>query len=647
MLTFVRKQQKSALIKLAFIVIILSFIVGYAMLTSPGGKSGEADSASLAARVNGQEIPYKDFQQTYSNLYRLYQNVYREQFTPALEKQLGLRRQAYDQLIDQTLLLQEADRLDLEVPHQDLVDSIAKIPTFQENGAFSKQRYLQVLGYQRMTPDEFEALQEHQLLLEKIRDKLQEGVSVSEEEIAAEFKTRNEKVNLAFARLAPALFEDKVKISDDDLAAYFQEHQEDFRTPDRVAISYLLFQPKNFADQVTLDQADIEKFYQRHLGQFEIPEQVKVAHVLIRVPSEASDELRKQKRELAEKVLAEARAGKDFAELARKYSDDKASVPEGGDLGYFTRGTMVDAFEKTAFALQPGEISDVVETPFGFHVIKGEGYIEAGIKSLADVLDQVKTGLRQEKAHQAAFEAAMDAYNINRKSGDLAAAAASAGLEVKQTGLFARGEAISGLDAEEEVAEAAFALNEKELARPVSTPQGVVLMTLKERQESHIPEMQEVRQQVEQSFRKARGVELARQAAEDLLKEISAGEKFAAAAKAAGGTLEETGEFARSYGDFVPRIGNQKELAETAFSLTPEAPVAPKVFEVAGKFVVAKLTERKEADPNELTDAVKDELRKALLSKKQEKALTDKINALKSQAEIMIGPTLQNFLQEG
>jgi len=647
MLTFVRKKQKSVFIKIAFAVIILSFVIGYAMLTSPGDGTGGVGADSYAVKVNELEIPYDQFQQGYSNLYRVYQNIYRDQFTPAMERQLNLRQQALDQLIDQALLLEEAERYGLSVSEQELVNAIAREPAFQEDGVFSKSRYLQALNYQRMTPDQFEVMQRQSLLIEKVRDKLQEGISVSDEEIAAEFKTQNEKVNLAFVRLAPALFESKVEIKDDELAAWFSDNLEQFRIPEKVALSYILIDPAGYEKDLQLSDAELEKYYQRHLAEFDVSEQVKVAHVLIRVPSDADEETKAKKKALAEQVLADARAGKDFAELARKFSDDKASVPKGGDLGYFSRGSMVDSFEQAAFSLQPGELSEVVETPFGYHVIKAEGYIEAGVKPLEDVLDQVKAGLTKDKTRQMAFETAMDAYNINRKTGDIQAAAAASNQEVKETALLAAGEPVPGIGNDPQVSSMAFSLQQEELSRPLNLPKGVLVAALKERQESRLPELNEVRKQVEAAYRKAKSVDLARTAAEELLKAVQEGSTLAGAAKKQSFKVEETGEFSRSYGGFVPRIGNNEELAEATFALTDEQPTVPEVFEIDGKFIVAKLKKRQDADMEQLDEAKSAELRSQLTTRKKDEALNTKLQQLREAAAIVISPTLQNQLSEG
>ncbi len=193
MLQFVRSKQKSVLIKIAFGVIILSFVIGYTMLTAPSDQRA-SQGREVAARVNGDEITYDAFQNNYSNLYNLYQNIYQGQFDAKLEKQLNLPRQAMVQLIDETLLIQQAQQLNLEVTQKELIDSIAQYDAFQVDGKFSRDRYIEVLNYQRMNPEQFEATQQRRLLTEKVRAELQQGVNISDTEFASAFHKENDKI---------------------------------------------------------------------------------------------------------------------------------------------------------------------------------------------------------------------------------------------------------------------------------------------------------------------------------------------------------------------------------------------------------------------------------------------------------------------
>ena len=645
MLDFVRNKQKSIIIKIAFAIIILSFVIGYAMLSTPGGPAGEDQSAE-AAVVNGKAIAYNDFQTTYSNLYQVYQNIYQDQFTPALEKQLKLAEKTLDSLIDQALLQDEAELQQIEISGKELVDAIANIPAFQENGVFSKDRYLQVLAYQRLNSEQFEAMQRSELITSKVREQLQAGITVTDEEIDEEFRNNNEKVNLNYVSLTPASFEKKVKVTDEALATYFAEQQEVFRTPEMVSLRYLQFVPERYIDEVTFDENELDKYHRRHLEQFEILEKIKASHILIKVDEGTDQAVREEKKAFAEKLLEEVKAGKDFAELARVNSDDTASAVKGGNLGYFTRGSMVKPFEQAAFNMKPGDISEVVETTFGYHIIKVEEYTEPGVRSLEESMDEVKTGLRQEKAKQLAFEKAMDAYNINRKTGDLESAATTNELGLKESGLFGRDGYIDGIGSNAEIINAAHLLEENKLAKPVATDNGIILFALKERVASHIPELDEVKDLVTAAYQATEAVKLAKATAEEMVANLADGGSLAKLAKRGKYTVEETGEFTRTYSPFVPRLGTSEELSTAAFEVKEGETAIDQFFEIQKRFVVVEVKERIAADVTLLDEAKRAELQKTILSRKQNEAVENRVEELRSAATIVIAPRIQDLINK-
>jgi peptidyl-prolyl cis-trans isomerase D len=643
MLDLIRKKQKTMILKVVFWAIIATFaLTGY--MAFGDGESRRGPAGGVAATVNKTQISFDEYQIAYSNLYSLYQSIYREQFTPELEKQLRLRQQALDALIEQTLLLEEAGRLGIKVSQKELVDSIAQIPVFQENGTFSRDLYLQVLSYQRLNAETFENMQRRQLLVDKVREQIQAGVTISEQDVEEEYRNRQEQVNLAFLRFSPASRERRVQIDEAALNAFFQENREQYRTPEQVALSYIVFDPARFQNEVTIAEEDLQRFYRRHLDRFEIAEQVHARHILLAAPGDAPAKERQQKRDLAEKLLAQAREGADFAELARKHSQDPGSAPKGGDLGFFRRGTMVPSFEAAAFALPAGQISDVVESPFGYHLIRVEAVELGGLRPLEEVRAEVEAGVRAEKSRQLAFEKAMDTYNIHRKSNDLGAAAKSVDLKIWETGLFGRHQPAEGLGSQE-ITSTAFTLAPGELARPVNLSGGTVLFALKERKESRLPELAEVRAEVEGAFRQEQALELAEQDAAKALARLRQGETPAAVARAMAEKSEETGFFARSAGAFVPRIGTSEELARAAFTLTGENPAAPAVYLVDGHYVAAALLQRRAADLNKLDDSLRAELRTDLLDRRMAEAVDRRIQELRDQANIIYAASLQASLE--
>jgi peptidyl-prolyl cis-trans isomerase D len=648
MLDVIRSKQKSLLIKVAFGIIILSFVIGYTMLTAPSDP-GANQANDIAARVNGAEISYSAYQNTYSNLYNLYQNIYQDRFNAALEKQLNLPQQALQQLVEEQLLVQQAAELGLSVAKSELIASIAQFDAFQVNGQFNRQRYLEVLNYQRMTPEQFEAAQRRQLLTEKVRQRLQQGASVEEEDLKAAFHRENDKINLNYVWLTPELVESKVEVTAADLKTFFQENIEQFRIPEKVAIRYLQFDPARYEDQIApFTDQDLERYYRRNIQLYEIEEQVTASHILLQVAEDADAETVAKRRQLANDLLEQLQQGANFAQLARIHSDDQSNAEQGGSLGTFGRGMMVEDFEKAAFSLQPGQLSEVVETPFGFHIIKVTEHIEPGIKPLVDVIDQVKAGLTAERARQLAYEKAMDAYNIQRKSGDLAAAAEANDLGLKETGLFSANEAIDGIGRQPEISQAAFALSKGELARPVQTEEGVFLFTLKQRQASRLPELDAVKPQVVKAYREQRAQTLAEELANKLLTLAKESNELPQAAEELGLNIEETGPFSRGFGDFIPRIGSHEQLAEDAFALTEKNPIAPKIYRVDQRFLVAALESASVADFTALSESERQQLQERLLQQEQDDMVAKKLEQLYQQAQIEIFiPELSNALESG
>lgn len=640
MLEFIRKKQKSVLVQIVFWAIIATFVGTIFLVWGKGGDN--AAQEDYAVKVNGSKIGFDQYQQAYENIYRIYQNLYGEAFTPAVEKELNLRKTALDSLIDQALLIQEAERQGLKVSKDEVVAAIAKIPAFQENGTFNRDRYIQVLRGQRLTPDLFEQMQQRELLVDKARTAVEGGATASEAEVAQEYKERNEKVDLYIARLDPAAFESQVRIDPAGVQSFFAGKKEAFRLPETVNLNYLIIDAKPFSANVKLTDAELEKYYQRNIDRFEVPEQVHAAHILIRVPQGASEAVKAEKKALIEKLRDRARKGEDFAALARSSSEDPGSAAQGGDLGFFGRGSMVAPFEQAAFALKTGEISDVVTTDFGYHVIRLIARQEAQIKPRSAVADQVEAGASAEKARELALEKAMDLYNVNRKGGTLDAVAKATGSAIRESGFFTEAKPVLlGSPLPKELATIAFGLKAGEFGRPVLLPQGALVYTLKEKREAHVPELAEVRPAVEAAYRKAKAKDLARAVGNQLLAEVRGGADFATVAAKHSLPAAETGLFARSRTFFVPKIGENEALSQAAFALTAAAPVPATVFEVNDAIYAIRLKERRNAEAAGLTATMRDETRNAVLERKKKEVLEAALKGLREKSQIIYAASVE------
>ncbi len=641
MLDLIRKKQKTLLLKFVFWAIIAAFVGTIFLVWGKGDDPGGRDS-TLAAMVNGSKIDMEAFRQVYVNLYRSYQNIYGEHFTPALEKKLRIKDQALNSLIEEALLVQEGERLGISVSQEQLVESIAALPYFQTDGKFDKGRYLQILSSQRMTPELFEKMQRERLVTQETRNRIVANVQVSDQDIEEAFRKQEEKVNLTFVRLAPALLEDQVEISEENLGAFFADEKERFRIPEKTSIEYILFDSAVYIPEVVVSPGDLQKFYQRHLDRFDIQEKVHVAHIFFQLPQKADEKTQRDVLKKAEEVLEKARSNENFATLAKQYSDDKKTADSGGELGQFTRGKLASALDRAAFALDKGGISTVVQTASGYHILKVLEHIRANVQPLEEVKADVEKGVREEKAKEMALDKAMDAYNINRKSGSMETAAETNKLKISVTGLFARGESIPGIGNNPEITSQAFTLDVGKLARPIVLDKKVILLSVKERQASRLPELGEVRQDVEKIFRRQKAEELAEETSRDIIQELSEGKNITDVANRHSSKVLETGFFGRTGKPFIPNLGNSEEWFDRVFELSDAQPILREAVRSGDNFVVVSLKEVQKADMARLDEETRENLRQTVKTQKQRDVFSKKLAELKANAEIIPGATLDD-----
>lgn len=641
MLDLIRKKQKTTLVQVVFWVIIATFIGTIFLVWGKGDE--QTREFSVAAEVNGMDISFDEFKSTHSNMYNFYRNIYGQNFTPELERSLRLSQQAISMLIDQALLLQEADRLNLTISKDELVQAIAAVPAFQVDGQFNKEKYLSVLTYQRMKPELFEQMQRQQMLVEMTRQTLQNQVVVADEDVADEYRRINEKINLEYLIFAASRFEGQIRLSDEQLLNYYTENQEAFRVPEQISLAFVQLETKAYRDEVVVADSEVERYYNRHISMYTIPEQVSAAHILIKVDAAADEATIADKKQLAEKVLALAQSG-DFSQLAQQYSEDSGTAANGGSLGYFKRGMMDPAFEAAAFVLTSGEISGLVKSRFGYHIIKGQGLVEAGFKPLADVETEVKDGVIRDLAERLAYEKAMDAYNVNRKGGSLVAAAHSLDLPMVETGLFERNVAIPAIGVNADLGRRAFELESGQLVAPVKTDTGVFLCEVTEKKASYIPELEHVKPAVNAALLKLEAVKLAQDTAEQALEKLIAGSALKTLVPD-GVSVEETGLFSRTMGDFIPQLGNISGMADAAFALSVQDSVAKQLFVGAENFYLVRLKQLQPADPNALTVEVSEQLRASVLTGKRDALLKTKLATLKESAEVIIAPAIMRSIE--
>ena len=534
MLKFMRQHATSWFIKIALGLIIIVFI-----FWGVGGFRG--NESTVVAKVGNTIIDVKTYQNAYQKMVQYYQNQYKAQWDNKLLKLFDVKHRVLNQLIDQVLIAQEARRLHITVSPEEVAAKIESMPVFRRNGHFSRRLYLELLRYNRVKPADFEQSTKSDLLYQKVKNLIAVPASyVTTEELNSLLLLQYEKRQLSYVRFLAKQYLGKVKITEADLRKYYDAHKEIYRQPEKIAVSYLLFQPKDFTDRVKVSEKEIEQYYQAHEEAFRVPERIRARHILIKVPPNASKEVVEKARKRAIKIEKLAKSGKDFAKLAKKYSQGP-SAKSGGDLGYFTRGMMVKPFEKAVFSMHKGEISGPVRTRFGFHIIKVEDIQPAHTKPLKEVRDEIMTKLKLEKAQGVALDAADKAYTVLYNHPDLVAYAKKNGLKVYHTGPFSReARAGNGIIPEKAFVDAAFGLQKGKISTIIALKKGYCLMNLDRYQPSKIPALKEVEAKVKEAVTREKALSLARDAAVHLIKSLEAGTPIDAVAQKEGLKVEKT-----------------------------------------------------------------------------------------------------------
>lgn len=630
MLDFMRKRKQARMIQALFLIIIFVFIFfGF------GNPFSDAPAPNSIAVVEGEPIPLSDFQRVYENMKASYREAYKDQFTPEMLQALNLKQQTVDQLINSTLLQQEARRLGFTVDDVELRDSIRNISVFQEANQFDQTRYQRILTAARMTPGEFEEGQRNDLLRKKLERFVSDAVSATTDEALELFRFNNERLNLAFIKIPSTDLLATVTVEKKESEDYYKTHNESFRQPERIRFAYLPYPASRFESKVQVTPQDEETFYNDHTAdRFTTPAQVHARHILFSYPENSSAEAKAKLRETATGVLTRARAGEDFAKLATTYSQDTGTAPKGGDLGFFPRGRMVKPFEEAAFNLSAGAISDLVESQFGLHIIKAEEVQAERERPLDEVRTEIHQELVRERARELAHEQATQDYGKIQNGTTLAEVAQSAGLTIVESPLVSREESLPDLGQQPELTNAAFGLSINQVSEPVQAGEEWYLVSPRERVESKIPDFTQIADDVEKRLRAEKAEHLAKTKADALLTQAKEKKELTAVAAAAKLDVEESGSFSRQ-GSYIPKIGNLPDLKKEAFRLTPESPFPSQTYLWSGTAFVVMLKERIPANTTEF-DKQKEKLRDELQKRKQAIVLEDFVNALKKQATITL-----------
>ena len=631
MLDLLRKKAQSPLIQGTIFIIALVFIFW--------GVGGYRGSRNSVAQVNDEVIPYEEFQKAYERL----ANQYRDQFGGTLPKglleSLDLENQALEQLIQRSLLRQGAREMGIMVSDLEVQQAVEKMEAFRSNGVFNVEQYKNIISSSGMTPTSFEDTMRTDLLAGKVIEYLSHFAKLTPLEVKDQFDFDNEEIKIEYVSFSGADFRDKIATDQEQLKSYYEENKENYQTEPQVKLHFLAF-PYVAEEKPAIPDEDLEAFYRQNISRYSMPEQRRARHILIKTSAEDSEDVLAEKRNMALQVLELAKSGEDFAELAKQYSEGPTG-PRGGDLGAFTRGRMVKPFEDAAFSLNEGEISDIVETQFGFHIIKLEKIEPANTKPLEEVKDEIAAQLQAQKSRELAFTKATEAYENIILAGSLDKFSQNSNIPVEKTDFFSRkspgksGSKVS-MASDPSFLDAAFSLNKGELSSLVETPQGYAIIFAADKKEPETALFEDVEQQVREDYINAKSEAMAKETAGVMLSALKEESKANFAAEAAKFNM------AVKTSDYLTRNATAgsslpPQIVNMGFELSEEKPYPEEAVSADGVFYVFRFMEKR-TPASDLFTEQENAFRTGLLERKKSALLASWLANVRDKAEIEINP---------
>jgi len=642
MLNLIRQHADSWMVKTVLWMIIFAFLgtifYSWGMGGAPGSRGG------VVATVEGVEIPYSQYDKSFNNLINFYRDQFKNQFSEDLIQRLDLKTQALDALIHRKLLLLESDNLDIRVSDEELVNHIQSFPAFQKDNKYNQTYYDNYIQFNRLTHLGFEEGQREALRIEKLEKMISGNTLVSQTEVLDAFKNVEESVKFDYIVFSEDHFETAEPVNETDLKSYYDKNKVQFEVPNQIKVDYVKVNPKDFEDSIVPSEEDIQEYYDTKIANFRVEKKYTASHILFqleptKLDEKASDE-EKQKatEEAAQKealdALKKIRDGADFKKLAEELSDDPSSGDNGGSLGEFSRGTMVPEFEAALEKLKPGEISEPVKSPFGYHIIRLEKKTDARIKPLPEVKDAIIQSIKVTKARQKARRIVKRISKATKKGSSFSESAADQKAEVKTSDFISRRKhTITEVGPAPEFFNAAFSLADDQVSDPIHTFEASYILIVKERKPVYIPNLDSVRKEVQEKARSDASKKLTSKKFKELAGKLASGKNLEKIAKELKMELQHTPFFSRA--DSIPGVGDFQNIKDQVFALEKGQTTSATAFR---KHFLIQLKDRKDAG-----EPTKEQLKTISAQLKRQKSTTvfnDWLKNLREKSNILIDQTL-------
>jgi peptidyl-prolyl cis-trans isomerase D len=619
MIRFLQTPGKMKKIVLGGILVLI--IIGMTVYLIPGVGGGVdfgGPQGNVIAKVGDQEVTATEIQDTARRMGKQqFPSGFPSQFMPFL------MQRAAQQLITQKAMVTEAHRMGFKVTDAELQDELqhgqlgsALFPGGTFVGENAYESFIQ--SNFNMGVQQFEQLLKTDLLIRKLRAALEGGITVSDQELQQQYQRENTKVRFDYAAVTLDDVMKQIHPTEAELKSYFEQHKPQYANalPEKRQARYIVIDPNKIRQQVQVTPQELQQYYNSHRDQYRVPEQANVRHILIKIPAPGPDgkvdeAAVKAAREKAESVLKQVQAGGNFADLAKKYSEDPGSKDNGGSIGWIQRGQTVPEFEQAAFSLPKGQTSGLVRSTFGFHIVHVDDKQDAHVKPLDEVKPQIEPQLAADKA-ASRVDALAGKVQTDARAGGLDKAAKDSGLDVIETGMFSRTDSLPGLGNAPEFMSAVFSAREKGTPDSVHIPQGYVVHQVTKVEPARTPGFEEIRGRVEQEYKAEQAGKMLQQKTAELSEKARSQHDLKKAAKELGAAVK-TSDLVGPASQ-VPDLGSLSGPVQIVFEMKPGEISAP--INAGRSGVVVSLLEKQEPPPAQFA-ASKDRLREELLQKKR------------------------------
>jgi peptidyl-prolyl cis-trans isomerase D len=615
MLDLMRRKKR---LKLILWLVLFSLSLGMLLFFVPGQNLGIQGFGSAAASVAGETISLQEFHDTYGRFRENYSAGGRNKTDPETMKRLGVDRQALNALIQMRVVSYCAKRFGLDVTTEEVRQSIAGNPTFRDkNGFVGLDAYKAVLAANRIEVGQFEQSVRYSLLSRKVMELLSDSLSVPEQQVREAFARQNQEAQVEYVLFDKEAAKKRISPTETELRAYFEKDKEKYHIKEERRVQYLLLPIADLASTIKVTDREVDDEWETT----EHPETVTASHILLSVDDPSKDAEVKAK---AEDILKRIKAGADFAEMAKKYSEDESSAPQGGKLDPFPRGQMDKAFEDAAFALKPGEISGLVRSQYGYHIIK---VLSHDIPNKETSRPSLIHSIQVEKATEIVKKQAEQAQKMAETQKDLATIAKSLNIpiQIKETGFLNQSADAFANGVSQEFLDEMFRLKEvNAVGKAVEIPSGFAIPKLLQINLPRPAEFKEVQESVKKDYVDTKASELVEAQAKKLSDQAKKLGDLTKAAANDGVPVKTSSSFKRD-GTPAKEIGPAPDFTAAAFRL-PVGGISDPITIAGGKQIavlqVKSLTSFNEAEYAKQ----KPQLREQLLAMAREAYFEEYIN---------------------